>query len=101
MEADFSAEIVTFRLVGGCIPPSPLKSATEDNVQEKSLGWGVHSMQKIFMWNLHDACTTCVQKVNYVISLSLLIFCVRVQYCVCKDLIYATAIMNTVSVCQI
>ena len=23
IEADFSAEIVTFRLVGGCIPPSP------------------------------------------------------------------------------
>ena len=33
IEADFSAEIVTFRLVGGCIPLiPPSKSATGDKV---------------------------------------------------------------------
>ena len=52
-------------------------------------------------------CGTCtmlvqsVQKVHYVINLGLSIFCVRVLYCVSKDLIYASVIMNTVNVCQI
>ena len=57
--------------------------------------------KKIFMWNLHDACTTCVQKVHYVVSLILSIFCVRVLHCVSKNSIYESVIMNTVSVCQI